>query len=242
MDAARDHLGDFLVELHIFQGLSIDEVTEVSALFKHYRLGAGERLYDQGDFAENFYILASGHMRVWQREDGEDVQLAVLEAGDTFGEEELLNDTARIANIEAVDDVGLYYLDNFDFEWLLDTHPSIYQSLIAQAESNERARRKHLNWLAETETVHLISQRHIAHLLFNLLKPTALLLPGGLVLSYIYIAPTLGTQMLASVFSGLLILAGLLLAAWYLIDWRNDYFVITNQRVVWLEEVIMQSA
>lgn len=242
MNDGSDNLGEFLAEMHIFQGLSLEETSDIAALFKHYRLEDGERLYSQGDYAENFYILGAGHLRVWQRIEGEEAPIGLLESGDTFGEEELLNNVSRIANIEAIDDVSLYYLDNYDFEWMLENYPSIYQSLVARAESSERARRKHLDWLAEDETVHLISQRHVAHLFFNLLKPTALLLPGGLVLSFIYVAPTLGTQLLASVFSGLLLLAGLLWAGWYLIDWRNDYFVITNQRVVWLEEVIMQSA
>ena len=33
-------------------------------------------------------------------------------------------------------------------------------------------------------------------------------------------------------------LAVILWAVWVIIDWGNDYYIVTNQRVVWLEKVV----
>jgi hypothetical protein len=33
-------------------------------------------------------------------------------------------------------------------------------------------------------------------------------------------------------------LSGMLLTIWRVLDWRNDYYILTNRRVVWLEKVI----
>jgi len=40
------------------------------------------------------------------------------------------------------------------------------------------------------------------------------------------------------VFSALVMMAGLLWGLWTWIDWGNDYYIVTNQRVVWIEQII----
>ncbi len=54
-----------------------------------------------------------------------------------------------------------------------------------------------------------------------------LLAVGGLGSAW---APLAGGALLSTV--------GAALAAWNALDWRNDYYVITDRRVVWLEKVI----
>jgi uncharacterized membrane protein YdbT with pleckstrin-like domain len=232
----------FLREMQLFQSLDEDQLTRVANRLKEFKLAKGELLFSQGDQGENFYILLSGLARVWRMEYRQEIDIAILEPGDSFGEEELLYFEPRLASITALEDTYLLYLDNHDFDWLLNNFADIKPNLVAVAETHERSRKMNFEWLGEDEVIHLITKRHVAHLLFNLLRPTALLLPGALALTFMLFAPTIATQLLASIFSGLLLAASILWAIWYIIDWRNDYFIVTNQRVVWLEQVVLQSA
>jgi CRP-like cAMP-binding protein len=232
----------FLQEMQLFQSLDEEQLIRVATRLKEFKLSKGQLLFSQGDRGENFYILLGGLARVWRMEYRQEIDIAILEPGDSFGEEELLYYEPRIASITALEDTTLLYLDNHDFEWLLNNFADIKPNLETVAETHQRSRKMNFEWVGEGEVIHLISQRHVAHLLFNLLRPTALLLPGALALTFILFAPTMATQLFASIFSGLLLAASILWAIWYIIDWRNDYFVVTNQRVVWLEQVILQSA
>ena len=244
MAISTQEITEFLLsqQMHLFSGLDETQLTRIAKRLQEFKRANGQTLFSQGDDADNFYILKQGRIRVWRMEYQEEIELAVLEPGDYFGEEELLSYQPRIASITALDDSSLLYLENADFEWMLLNFPEIKPNLEAIARSHQRARKSNFEWLGEGEVIHLISQRHVAHLLFNLLRPSALFLPGAFTLYLIIIAPTLATQLLASIISGLFLAAAVLWTLWYILDWRNDFFIVTNQRVVWLEQVILQSA
>lgn len=242
MASEHNHIAAFLEELQLFNGLNEDQVEQVAERLKEYKLGAGEQLFSQGDQGENFYILLRGGVRVWRMEYQEEVELAILEPGDYFGEEELLFYHPRVASITALENTTLLYLDNQDFEWLINNFPQVKPNLDAIAETHQRARHLHFDWLGEGEVIHLILQRHVAHLIFNLIKPFALLIPGIMAAVLIYYTPTQATQLFASIAAGIFLSGAILWTIWYVIDWRNDHFIVTNQRVVWSEQVLLQSA
>jgi uncharacterized membrane protein YdbT with pleckstrin-like domain len=70
--------------------------------------------------------------------------------------------------------------------------------------------------------------------------------PAGMVLIVLLIAlagavllpPESMIQFAFLLTMGLLFLAGALWAVWNWLDWSNDYYVVTNQRVAWIERVI----
>src|SRR5690606_31782248 len=76
--------------------------------------------------------------------------------------------------------------------------------------------------------------RHVIRLYQTLIAPVfALLIPAFLL---IWGGITGATTPLAV---GGIILCGILIwAIWLIIDWSNDYYIVTNQRVIWLEKVL----
>ena len=62
----------------------------------------------------------------------------------------------------------------------------------------------------------------------------ALLFPilGLLVLAYLFNSATLG------LLGGFSLVANLAWGFWRFVDWGNDYYIVTNQRVIWLEKVV----
>ena len=102
-----------------------------------YRFGSV--IVREGDPADAFYVLVEGRARILkQAEGGEEIPLAVLRAGDTFGEMGLLEDAVRTATVRASTDVEALRLERSVFEALLRRRPELRQYFELQV------RRRHL--------------------------------------------------------------------------------------------------
>jgi ATP-binding cassette subfamily B protein len=86
----------------------------------------GSTIVQEGEPADAFYILTAGRARVLKRgEQGEEIPLAVLKAGESFGEMALLEQTTRVATVRASGDVEALRLDRSVFNALVRSHPEI---------------------------------------------------------------------------------------------------------------------
>ena len=85
--------------------------------------------------ADAFYVLASGEARVVKRrEDGEEVTVNSLSAGEAFGEIALLERSTRSSTVRATGDVEVLRLDRAVFDALVKTHPELRVHLDQQIE------------------------------------------------------------------------------------------------------------
>jgi CRP-like cAMP-binding protein len=81
---------------------------------------AGQTIIKQGDEGDYYYIISRGKCKVTRAaSSGPAVTLAQLKGGDAFGEEALLSEGSRNANVEAETDGLLMRLSKEDFEQLL---------------------------------------------------------------------------------------------------------------------------
>jgi HlyB family type I secretion system ABC transporter len=86
----------------------------------------GQPIVREGEPADGFYVLVSGQARVVkQRENGEDISLNLLRAGDSFGEMGLLEEGSRNATVRATGDVTILKLDRSVFQALIRVQPAI---------------------------------------------------------------------------------------------------------------------
>lgn len=83
---------------------------------------AGEVVVRQGDAGDYFYIVVKGRLAVTRETplNKEGVKLAELQMGDTFGEEALISETRRNANVVMLTDGCLMRLGKDDFRNLLN--------------------------------------------------------------------------------------------------------------------------
>lgn len=83
---------------------------------------AGQTVIKQGDDGDYFYIVIKGTCQVTRETplNKEGVKLAELGIGDTFGEEALIADTKRNANVTMLTDGALMRLGKEDFKQLLN--------------------------------------------------------------------------------------------------------------------------
>ena len=75
---------------------------------------AGEVIVKQGQRGDYYYVLTEGEARVTQN-----IELAKLKGGDSFGEEALLSGVSRNATVTMLDDGQLMRLSKQDFDSLL---------------------------------------------------------------------------------------------------------------------------
>ncbi len=91
---------------------------------------AGTVLFEEGDPGENMYVVQSGRVRLTRRLRGEPQLLAVLPAGEFFGEMAIVNNRPRSATAEVIEDAQLLVLDAHMFEALVRGNAEIALRLI----------------------------------------------------------------------------------------------------------------
>ncbi|HTQ18079.1 peptidase domain-containing ABC transporter [Mycobacterium sp.] len=99
----------------------------VEASFTPVEFGFGEVIVTEGDQADALFVIQSGTARVVKAgDDGVEVPLNVLRAGDVFGERALLDrERKRTATIRASSPVEALRLDRHVFEALVRSEPKV---------------------------------------------------------------------------------------------------------------------
>jgi len=233
MDATKRTI--FLRKIHLFHGFTDDQLLQLGERFTEQSFDTGEMILEQGSPADSIFFIYSGRVRVYRLREGREQELAVLVSGDYFGEMEVLGPRGtRSASISALEPTLTLRMTNKDFAEVVKAFPDIKPTLEIVIASRKLARNVRFKWLRKDEVVYFLARKHSFFLfqvlivpVLSLLVPAFLFLWGGLAGSTAAIA--------FGVVALLLILAWI---AWSYVDWGNDYYVVTNQRVVWLEKVI----
>ena len=224
----------FLRKIHLFHGLTDDQLVEVAEKVTEVSFDADGTILEQGDVGESFYLIYSGKVLVSRQHDGRKQVLATLVSGDYVGEMELFTGRGRSATVTALEPTLLFRLSKDEFHEILKAHPSVELELDIAIASRKLARAKQFKWLGPDEVVYFSARKSKYFLMEALIMPVlALLIPAILflwgVLAQSTAAAAFGVVALAFILGWII---------WRVIDWGNDYYVVTNQRVVWLEKVI----
>lgn len=225
----------FLKKIHLFHGLDDDEIALIAAELQEASYPAGSVIFQQDGKADNFYLIYGGSVKVVRKQEGKHVELARFVKDDYFGEMALLAKRRRSATVTAVADTSLLVLSRDTFEKLYKQNPHLQSSLKVAIHSRQLSRRLHFKWLRPDEVVYFLARKHSIVLYQSLILPVlALSVPIGFLYGYVAIAPFL-IVLIAAIVSLIAVVGWI---AWTITDWGNDYYIVTNQRVVWLEKVV----
>jgi hypothetical protein len=223
----------FLKKTHLFYGLEEDELTAVAEELTEASHTEGGVIFEQDTEAESFYLIYDGSVRIMRKEKEKEIQLALLVKNDYFGEMALAAKRRRSGTVTALADTRLLVLSRKDFEGLFKRAPQLRLNLEVALRSRLLARSLRFKWLRTDEVIYFLARKHPVVLYEKLILPIlALAIPAGLFYGWYFI---LEFFLVALAAWGSLI-AIILLIVWLVIDWGNDYFIVTNQRVVWLEK------
>jgi hypothetical protein len=225
----------FLKKIHLFHGLEEDELETIAAELDEVQYAKDAVIFEQGGKADSFYLIYGGSVRIVRTVNKKDYQLARLVREDYFGEMALVANRPRSATANAMTDTSLLVLSRADFEKLFKKNPQLGLNMAVAIRSRALAQRLRFQWLRPDEVVYFLARKHIMILFQNIALPVALLLvPLGLFYAWFVISQS-WVIVIAAVVSMLFLAAWI---TWLVIDWGNDYYIVTNQRVVWLEKVV----
>lgn len=243
MTPTKEEIIAFLSNRPLFEGFEEADLVKLAERIEVFSLEANKPVFSHGDRGSVFYMLYSGKVRMWRTDQKNVVELGELEPGDVFGEEALLFSRPRPYSIATEEDCLFLTLHKGDFRRMLTNFPQTRAYLDTIAHTRQQARSVGFDWLQRGEVVYLMTRRHPAELILDLFRPGLALLLGAFFfyLSFLLSAIDL-LKYLNYILSFPLVALAIGWTIWELIDWQNDYFFITNQRVVWIEQVILQSA
>lgn len=222
--------------MFLFAPLNDNEIDMIAEEFDDLPMENGDYLFKEGESSDHFYVIVSGNIHMNRRRGKKVDIVGTISSGDFFGVEGLILGERRTANAFAIGDTMLLMMDKEGFDWMLDSFPEIGKQMDALIRSYRLARRKNFAWVGDDEIVHLITRKHTAYLWLRLIGPLVMGMSGvGLLLwAILYLAGSLQFQLLGAI----LMMAAAGWGIWGTIDWGNDYYVVTDERVVWLEKIV----
>lgn len=120
-----------LAEVPFFQLLDDEERNLLAAELDFVRYGAGEMIFSYGDPGDSLYVIKSGEVEVFFKDDtGERIVLETAGKGDFFGELSLLDSGPRTASVVVTQDLEALRVDRRDLDHLLRLHPEAALELL----------------------------------------------------------------------------------------------------------------
>lgn len=128
-----------LLRIALLELMPTDIRRLVEASFARVQFGFGEVIVAEGDRADALFVIQSGTARVIKTGDnGEEIPLNVLHAGDVFGERALLQpERHRTATVRASSTVEALRLDRAVFEALVRSEPEVGRYVDLHIRSHE---------------------------------------------------------------------------------------------------------
>jgi len=196
----------------------------------------GDIIFAIGDPADSLFIVNDGLVRLVVQEDGQNLLFEDLHNDDIFGEEALLFDDPRYYTAIASGRTVLLTLQVESYFQLKDILIGVEEKLEVIIRSRRLSTELSFPWLHEEEYVHVMTRRHPVYLWFKLVLPAL----SGLVLmilSILFITIWQPGKLLGWILLTVTLPLTIFWIVWTIIDWRNDYFILTNNRVAWIEKV-----
>jgi uncharacterized membrane protein YdbT with pleckstrin-like domain len=239
MSVDRLEIVEFLKTLYLFRGLADDQLALLASWFTTLILNRGDRLFSIGDPADSFFIIQQGQVEVnWGLSRGR-TRRDILIAEDFFGEESLLYNRTRSFSIVAVEPTKLLRMETARFHQMVRQFPQIRANLVGSAESRLITHHHRFPWLKNDEVVYVVRRKHEVVLILSLIAPFVIAMISLAIVVFVSSPDIPGSTWTAGVsFAVFLFGVALLWGIWKWIDWGNDYYIITDQRVVWVERVI----
>lgn len=228
-----------LKRIHFFRGVDEARLQAAVKLLEPVELESGSVIFRQGDAPDYFYFILNGRVRTSRKSPGsrQDHLMGYYEEDDTFGNEVLELNWPRQVTATAETDVVLMRLSVPNFIQLIEMIPPLAQRLQMVLDNYRMILKTQFAWTAPDETLYFVDRKHMVYLWGHILPPTLFGLLTIPLCAYFYLSDILSVTML-----GLLFLSVLITLTWWLwglVDWSNDYYIVTNRRVVYKERVLL---
>ena len=227
----------------IFAGLSPQEQIQLAGFCSFHRIPQYHPITQQGDSADSMWILLENSRAVLSAldEDNRALPRAPVRGIVTFNETALLAPNQVELTVESEPGSLWLRLNRQDFQRFGQIcGPEIVDKVAArlpvQADDADLEQRQDYKWLRKDEILVTLQLRHwLALLGQSRTTVVAVFVSAGL----IWLLSTLGISLWVGL--GISALLVILTVIWGILNYLNDYFIVTNRRVIQQEKVIFFS-
>lgn len=230
--ATVEELAAFLEKTHLFRDLKEEHLFGFAEHLSEEKFDVGETILAKEEQSLDFYLIWSGKVEVIK--EGKGQKKAIFVSGDYLGEESLISSRHRTSFVKAKSEVVLLKLPASSFDELADAVDILKKRLTVSVAGRQLSKKIHFDWVNEDEVIYFLVRKHPILFIRRLVLP---FLFGSAGLATLASGMWNGVMLLV-LLGGFGLLAALALVVWDWVDWRNDYYIVTNQRVIWLEKVV----
>lgn len=131
----------------LFKGLSFEETRMLAGICKLVNKSDGEIIIEENSIGQGLYLVVKGQVKVFQGEGASEKILAMLKAGEIFGEMSLIEDMLTSSSVSSAGEAQLLKIGKRDLEKLMEDNSvftaKIYRSFcIVLSERLRRANQK----------------------------------------------------------------------------------------------------
>ncbi len=122
---------DILSDSSLFKGVSRETIAETLSLAEHKVFREGSIIYNKGDQLDSFFIVVSGRVKAFTAlEEGTENTVAVLQAGEGFGEISLLTGKPYRTSTKTIEPTSLLVLSKKHLDQLCSQNADVAMALI----------------------------------------------------------------------------------------------------------------
>lgn len=130
---------EFLKKIPLFADLPMEDLNQLCEGVEEIELAAGEVLFPEGSQGDRAYVVREGQIEIIKSSGGQEVFLALRQAGEFFGEMSLLDSAPRMATARARTPVSLVAIPREQFDYLIATSPSAARAMLHTVMSRLRS-------------------------------------------------------------------------------------------------------
>ncbi len=238
MQVNRSEVIELLRGSHLFISLTPEQIEDTAGKVEAFLYQEKQVIFEQDAPVESFFFLLNGRVELVRQDKDEEIKV-VLGEGDYFGEEALADTPSpRMATATAATNVIVLRFNGELIDEIKKQYPKVAAAFRLVAESYRLSMRIRMPWRGPREVVHFIARHHPLFLILRLILPVLLAFVTIAITSYLDVVLFRGSAL----GMGLLLLAVLVNVAWLVwvvVDFYNDFSVVTNRRIAYLRKILL---
>ena len=137
-------VAEYLAFSPVFAPLSQKERIELAARMRPRHFARNEVIFHRDDAGGHIYLIASGTVKIFDEEGGQEVVIALARGGDVFGELSLFDDAHRSATVTALTETTAFTLASKDFGDVVKNNAAAMWELLGLLASRIRRSTDHI--------------------------------------------------------------------------------------------------